>query len=293
MNEDALASARRDPLVRRPAATRRAGLVMQGVAYVGLVATIVGVIAGWRLIGSFERTVGDSLDLTAESLVTLDESLTVAENVTASVDEALASAEESLRAVVVSVERSSAVVGRVDGLVGVVAPSLRSTVTTLENMARVGATIDDVLTQLSEIPFGPDYRPPLPLGDQLDQLSRDLAPVAEALESTEGDLSLFADSTDDLAMRVGELADAVGQVNRDLDQSEALLEAYRERASRAVTITDRADTDLDRDATTSRILLVIVGVAVAVGQVVPFWVGKELLARAREMEAAAAGPVVA
>ncbi len=287
MSATTLARPARPPLVRRPSARRRAGLLMQAVAYVGLVATIVGTVAAWRLIGSFERTVGDSLDLTAETLVTLDESLTVAEDVTASVDDALASAEETLRAVVVSVEGSSAVVGRVDDLLGVAAPSVRSAVATLENVARVGATIDDVLSQLNDIPFGPDYRPPVPLGEQFDQLSRDLAPVADALEQGDGDLSLFADSSDELATRVGALADAVGQVNRDLDQSEALLEAYRARADRAVTITGRADDDLDRDVTTTRILLVIVGLAVAVGQLVPFWVGKELVERAREADASA------
>lgn len=253
---------------------------MQSVAYVGLVASLVGTIAAWRLIGRFESTVDETLGVTSESLVTLEQTITVAEAVVASVDDALVAAETSLTSLTASVGSTGAVLEEIEGLATTVAPSIDRAVTTLDDVADVGRTIDNVLGQLDRIPFGPDYSPPEPLGEQLDQLGRDLEPVATALGDSSSSLSDLRTSTDRLETSVRAFADAISKVNSDLDESEAILQQYRATAERAQILTAGVQADLDTDVRVTRILAVIVGLAVAVGQIVPFWVGKELVAAA-------------
>lgn len=265
-----------EPVRPSSGSRRRAGAVMQAVAVVGLLASIAGIVAGWRLLGRFESTVDESLLVTEETLVTLDRSITVAEEVVASVEESLSAAEEVLSSLSVGVAASADVVAEVRAIAETAGPSLDSAVTTLEDLARVGDSVDDVLRQLSSLPFGPDYDPRAPLGEQFARLAEDLAPVGEALGRGTDELASFGAAADDLDRRLRVFTTSVARVNERLAQSERLLAEYRTSAERALALTGGVRSDLGNDVTVSRVLLVIIGLAIAVGQVVPYWIGREL-----------------
>ena len=269
------------PPERSPRAGLRAGRVMRGVAVLGVVTALGGAITGWQLLGQIDTTLSDSLEVTTETLTTLEETIVLADDVLGSVDEALGAAEGSLRAVESSTGDAVAVIESVDGLIGELTPSLRNVESTLRDLSGIGRTIDSVLEQLDNIPFGPNYDPERPLGEQLDLLAADIGPVVESLDGAAGPLDGLAGSSGDLNREIAALADAVAAVNTDLQASDVLLDSYLATAQRAQEVAASADTDLGDEVGQTRVFVVLAALLVALGQIVPWWVGTELVRRAR------------
>lgn len=268
--------------IRRPENRLRAGRFMQILAYASVAIAIAGAAVAWRLVGQADDTVAESLELTASTLVTLEQTVTLADEVIGTVDDALLAAERSLRAVVTTSAEATEVITTVDALIATAGPSIRDAETTLRDLAVVGGTIDDVLEQLDDLPFGPDYDAGRGLGTQLDLLADDLAPVAASFEDTSDSLGGFVTAGDELVIEVVRLADAVGAVNDDLRDSEVLFDAYQAQTRQAQVLAARASADLDSDITAMRALIILGGLLLALGQLVPWWVGRELTISARE-----------
>jgi hypothetical protein len=91
---------------------------MIAIAVLGLVVSLVGTVVGWQLVGDLDRGVGQSLELTGEVLVTVDESFTIAEDaleiLTAGVDEA----ESAVRSLSRSLEEGEDALASVTALTG-------------------------------------------------------------------------------------------------------------------------------------------------------------------------------
>ena len=90
-------------------------------------------------------------------------------------------------------------------------------------------------------------------------------------------LESFSDSSDELSSDLAALVQNVAAVRTALGGSADVLEEYRAAAADARDLASRTRSDLDGDLLRTRVLIVILGVTVAVGQIVPFWVGRELL----------------
>jgi hypothetical protein len=69
--------------------------------------------------------------------------------------------------------------------------------------------------------------------------------------------------------------------------SSALLDQYRASAAEALELARASRDDLETDRTRSRIAAVVLGLTIALGQVVPAWVGRELLIAERSKLAVA------
>lgn len=266
-------------LAVRDARTRhRSGRFMQAIGVAGVVTAILGSIVGWQLVGQVDTTVQGSLELTSETLTTLEDTIVVAADVIESVDQSLAITEETLNDVESSFGQAELVVAEVDVVLESVAGNVDTASTTVDDLAVVGRTIDNVLAQLSSVPFGPEYDPSIPLGDQLQLLADELAPISESLDSTSAELDEFVVRTQDLESDIAALADAVGEINTDLDASEALLDSYLQTARGARDLSDETRADLEGDVRNTRLLIILGGLMFALGQIVPFWVGTELTA---------------
>jgi ABC-type transporter Mla subunit MlaD len=264
------------PIVPPDRRRRRAGTFMRTLAVFGVLTALGGAVAGWQLMGQIDDTLDDSLEITEETLFTLEETIELADALLDSVDDALVATEGSLLAVVDSTDEAVAVVQSVDELVGEVTPGLGRIEATLRDLSGIGSTIDSVLEQLDDIPFGPDYDPSRPLGEQFELLADDLAPIAESLAGTSEPLSGLADASGDLESELTALAQAVGEVNDELRSSGDLLDAYLLTAQRAQSVAADADADLGAETTRARVFLVLAAVLIAAGQFVPWWIGTEL-----------------
>ena len=261
----------------REQTSRRVGLAMKLAAIVGITATTIGTIAAWYLAGRLEATVDETLDVTQISLETLDQTITVADDVISNTEGALVAAAETLEGLVVTVDASSGVVADIESVMGELAPALRSTVIAIRDTAEAADGVDGVLRALDSVPFAPSYDPDEPFGTTLRTLSDDLAPLADALGSSAENLADFRRDADATRVDLMDFAAQVRELSTSVGASDLLLDRYRSTTEYARALTEQTDRSLSRDANFSRALIVLVGLAVAVAQVVPYWIGRELM----------------
>jgi hypothetical protein len=262
---------------RRLMTRRNAGRTMIVVACVGLIASITGVVVGWRLLGQLETNVDESLALTGDALVSLDASLDVADSVIASVAQGLTTVEQTLTAVDTSFHDGTSVLDDVATTTEQLPPSFARLDQALANAQEAAVVIDDAVAQLDRLPIGVNIRSDAAIAPSIQQVRTELGPLAQNVDAATDDLRRLSASSTDVSEHVSQLRSNVADVNRQLTRSSNLIDAYRDTAHEAQDLARRSRSDLGGDITLSRVLLVILGLAVAVGQIVPFWVGRELL----------------
>jgi hypothetical protein len=260
---------------------RMAGRVMVGVAVVGVVVSLVGTIVAWQFVGQLSRSSDRSLALGEDALVTLDATLDVAEEVIGAVDDGLEGVVSTLDVVADVVSDTATVSESTAALAGEIAPSIEGIDDALRSLESVTGSIDSVLRQLSSIPFGPRYDPETSFDAAVARLRADLVPIADSLEGAAAELGEFAEGSDALTAELAALAGDVEEVRRQLAGSEALLDAYRVTTADALDLAGTTRDDLGTDLARTRLLIVLLGLTFAVGQIVPAWVGRELLVTSR------------
>ncbi|NND76345.1 MAG: hypothetical protein HKN44_15210 [Ilumatobacter sp.] len=265
-----------------PRANRRAGRVMVAVAVVGLVVSAAGTLVAWRLVGEINSSTRDTLGVTIETIDSVENSIDLADQVLAASSDTIATGASTLAAVAESFDAANGVVEEVDDLTTTVGPALADAAATLRQLEGVGATIDDLLGGLSAIPFGPDYRPERGLGETIGELASDIDQLPAEFLQTSEDLRDFGTSLDDLEEEIVRLSGDIAGVSARLEASDAIIDGYRRNVSDARAVAVSTRDDLDGDVTLMRLLLVIGGINLAVAQIVPYWIGRTLLATAAE-----------
>jgi phage shock protein A len=269
--------ARRPSQWRRVLTRRNAGRTMIVVACVGLVTSITGMVVGWRLLGQLETNVDESLALTGDALVSLDASLDVADSVIASVAQGLTTVEATLTAVDSAFRDGTSVLDDVATTTEQLPPSFARLDQALANAQDAAVVIDDALAQLDRLPVGINIRSDAAIAPSIQEVRNELGPLAQNVDAATDDLRRLSTSSTDVGEQVSQLRTNVATVNQQLARSSALIDQYRETANEAQDLARRSRSDLSGDVTLSRVLLLVLGLAVAVGQIVPFWVGRELL----------------
>ena len=125
----------------------------------------------------------------------------------------------------------------------------------------------------------PDYTPPRPLAEVVGQLDADLAPIQEALTGLDENLQGLTAASGGLSSGLDQLVSRMGDVNRELAGANELVEQYLATADRAAVVVTDARNDLDRDLTALRWLMLPGGLALALTQLVPIWLGGGLLGK--------------
>jgi hypothetical protein len=252
---------------------------MQGVAAAGVLVAVLGAVVGWSLVGRLQSAAIDTLTLTGEALVTIEETVAVADDVVASTLIALEAVELALGELVTTTESAQPLLESLAELGDEVAPNLESATETLRSLEEVGALIDRVLVTVGNFPGTPSYDPAVPLSAQFGRLADDIEPVADTLRDVSANLGPTVDSTAEVQARLADLEAAVTDVRQDLARSDALLSEYAATARDARVLAERTRTGLANDVTAARILVVLGALVFAAGQFVPFWYGRELMAR--------------
>lgn len=260
-------------------AQRRAGRVMLGVAAVGLFVALVGGVLGWQFVGRLDTTGGETLDVTVETLDTLSDTIDLADGVLGATVAALDSVGVTLEALVDSFESADSVVGELGSLAATAAPALSDATATLRQLEDVGTTIDATLEQLSDLPFAPNYDAGAGLGASIGSLADTLQPLAEEFATTSTEVAAFSTDLTELRVAIEELDVTITDVNTELSGTDAVIDDYRDRVADARRLADETASGIDSDARWMRVLIVLGAVNFAVGQIVPWWIGRELLHR--------------
>jgi hypothetical protein len=263
--------------VRRAVLSRRAlGQAIMVAAVVACITCLVGIVVAWRLVGELADTTRSSLVIVSDTLVTVDDTLDVADSVIESVDGGIGTIHESLETMSTTVDNGAATLTAFAELTDDVAPNLEQVDDGLGDLQRAVDVVDGVLRELSDLPFGPEYDPRTGLAASVQAVREDLQPIADDLTAASSTLGDLASSSDEVIDRLDALAIDLAAIDRSLDESRMLIDRYRLSTSDASALAAGTRDDLDRDVLFSRVLIVLLGAAIAVGQIAPFRIGREL-----------------
>lgn len=257
---------------------RRIGRVLVAAGALGVVAALLGTVVGVRLLGRLDTSLQDSVAVTATTLEALDSTVALATDALARTTTTLQDAADTALTVG---EATDATVAVLDGAADVtgqeVAGSLAAVQRTLPALIDVAGVIDSTLGALDALPIGPTYDPDVPFDDALRGVEEELDGLPAALRDQ---AELLRDGAD----RLAEVRDATTTVGIDLRALAETLHETGETVADLRTATDEATAILARDAGgltddlgLARWLLAAVGLATAVGQLVPLGAGLALL----------------
>jgi methyl-accepting chemotaxis protein len=256
---------------------RSAGRIMVVIAYVGVISALVGAVVGWQFLGELSNANKQGLVLAEETLSAVDTSLEVAQDVVDAVDEALAALGSTILAVGDSIDATTAVASSTAQL----ATTLPDTIDRIDNglgsLESIAGTVDNTLGALNRIPLAPDYNPDVPLSEAISNLRADIAPLADNIRATTTDLDTFSTSADDLNAQLVDLAGSVDDVRTAVAGTTDVITQAQASSDDAHALAQSTLSEIGNQLALSRLLLVIIAIAIAIGQIVPYWVGRELL----------------
>jgi hypothetical protein len=232
--------------------TRRLlGGALVAVACLSLVVNIVLVYEIWSLRGRLTTGVEHGLDLLSETLLTSDRALTNVDNQLVVARDSLASVEQTTRNVAAMMGETRDSLRTSSTIVGTELPAtVLATQTAIQNARTSARLVDDVLGALSAIPFlGVDYRPEVPLNEELGNMARSLdrlpalsTDLSKQLESTATELDDARQETDELSetlekaqARFAESRSIVAEFRGEVGDSRAMVEQARGQAGGAIT----------------------------------------------------------
>lgn len=262
---------------RSPTAQRRAGRLMIGLGVAGGLVAVFGTAVGWVFVGQVATASDDSIEVTIQTLEAVDDTIDLAEEVLVSTADAVDALAGTLRAISGSFDTATLAIDEIASLAETLGPSLTDAGETVRTLERIGDQIDDVLGALSNLPIGPDYDPDDGLGDTFGRLADTLEELPGQLESTSSSLTEFTANARTLRSELDRFATAVGDIALDLGDTGTLVDQYRASVDDARAVALDAKNDLDVSVALVRVLLVVGGVTLLLGQIVPLWLGRSLL----------------
>ncbi len=262
--------------------TRRGiGRLMVITGCVGLLVSIVGTIVGYQLVGQVGRSVDDSLELTTKALTSVDDSIAVTRALVVTADDGIGSIVETVQAVSDALAVSSKSTTDVQAfLSGSLPDSIDAINNVLPTIEDVAGTIDDTLKTLSRAPFGPNYDPAVPFDESIHELVVALDGLPADLRTMSADLDDVSASLVDVQAGIDDLKIALADLRTQVSDVDRLLDEYESTAAEAASLAKRSRSDLQDSERWSKLLVVLLGLVFAAGQVVPLWLGRSLMAPA-------------
>jgi methyl-accepting chemotaxis protein len=271
---------------RSPTATRRAGTLMIALGVVGALVAMFGTVVGWIFVGQLANASDDSLAVTIQTLDAVDDTIDLADDVLVSTADGITALAGTLTAVSASFDSGTQAIDDIAGLAGTIGPSLENASGTVRTLEKIGGDIDTLLTALSSLPIGPDYNPQAGLGETLGTLADTLDELPGQLDDTATSLTGFTASAGELQQQLDDLAGSVQSISDDLADTGSIVDQYRTSVADARALALETNSDLSTGVILMRILLVVGGITLLLGQIVPLWLGRSLLDDADAMEPA-------
>jgi len=256
------------------------GRAMITIGVVGVVVALVGVIVGQQLAAEVEESVDDSLALTSEALTAVSDSIVVTTAIVETVRTGITTVGDTLSTVQRSVDETGTVLGDVAVFTGGSLPdALEAVDAVLPTIESIAGSIDTALEVLEDVPFGPTYDPVVPFDDAVGQLRTAIGPLPEELRGLSGGLGQLATASTDISTQLRVLDEQVDALDVQVDEVEALLARYQQTASEARALAEASRVELGTSASSTRWMIVVLGLTFAAGQLVPIWLGWTLLGR--------------
>jgi hypothetical protein len=274
LDADADADASGGPAVFR--VDRSAGAIMQAIAVAGVVVAVVATAVVWQFLGDLDRNLEQSLVIGEDAASALVDTIDVADQVVADLDAGLDTLDRTLVTVASTTGDTGGVAASAAEIAGRLPASFDDVDTALASVESLSGSIDSALRAASRIPLGPDYDPEQPLPDAIGEVRDAFGPIGDDLSELADRLDGFATGTDELTTDLDAVRADLDATRVSLSDSEALLERYRATAMDAVELARSGRDDFDASFGWTRLAIVLLGVFLAVGQYIPWYLGRRL-----------------
>jgi len=262
----------------RTPSRRTVGKFMVAIGIISIVVSLVGVIVGQRVIGQVENSVDDSLVLTNQALEVVVDSIQTTSTIVTTVRSGVSNISATLDTLNTSIgDTTTAIEGSTDFLGTSLPQALDAVSNVLPTIESVAHSVDSALRVISQAPFGPDYNPAKPFDQAIGDLNTALDPLPDQLRTLAGQFDGLTDSSTKISDQLTTLSSDVERLDRQLADVATLVDRYATTAATAQVVTEQSRNNLESSARVARVVLVLLGLVFALGQVVPIWIGKELL----------------
>jgi methyl-accepting chemotaxis protein len=141
----------------------------------------------------------------------------------------------------------------------------------MPQLIRTAGVIDGAMRALRLI--GVDYDPDDPLDEALAQIDVELAGIPERLREQAGRLDDAARSIADFGRASFTIASDIGELRRRLQESRDLVGGYDQVVAGAIPVLDRLEDQVESQARTAKVAVVVLGVVILASQSVPIGLG--------------------
>lgn len=254
------------------------GRILLAVGVLGAVTSVLGALVGFRFLSQLGGALDDSLGVTAGAVESLQATVELGADTVEAVERALAETETTTRELGVALrdaEQALAGVARLSERE--IAGSLDAVERSLPGLIDVAAAIDQTLSRLAALPFGPAYDPDEPFDESLRAVQEEFAGLPEQLRDQ---AALIRDAGDGLGtVRRGTtgVADDLHTLTTTMAAASELIDGYAATAEDAATIVSDGHDDLRTNLLLARVLVLVLGASMLVSQVVPLGAGWFLL----------------
>lgn len=269
----------------RTPSRRTMGKTMVAIGVISILVTVAGVIVGWQVVGQVEASVDDSLVLTDQALQVVVDSVQTTSSIVATVRSGVSNVSATLETLNTSIGDTQTVIAGSTDFLGTSLPEALDAVgKVLPTIQSVAHSVDSALRVISQAPFGPDYNPAKPFDQAIGDLNTALAPLPDQLRGLAGQFDDVTQSTKTMSDQLTVLSGDVQRLDRQLGDVATLVDRYAKTAATAKVVTAQSRADLESSARSARVVLLLLGLIFAAGQIVPIWIGKELLNETRQAE---------
>jgi hypothetical protein len=254
-------------------------MIPRWLGWLWLVAGAVGVAAsvaiasfGAAFIGSTSDSAVDALDVTRELLVTVGDTAGTVDDTVTSVADGLGTLERSVlegAGTLTDVSRLASDLGEM--ATTTIPESLDALRDTMPQLITTAGVVDGVMRTLRFV--GVDYNAEVPLDDSLVELDLRLAVIPDQLRSQASGFDEAARGIADFGAASVGIASDIGTIRDNLAGSSELLTGYTEQVSEAVAVLDSIEAQILDQSAAARVMVLVLGVALALGQTVPIAAG--------------------
>ncbi len=255
--------------VRRSA---RLGRLLIGIGLIGLVAAVIVVVLGSRFVDRTAATITDSLDLTAEAVQAFDETIVVAAEATEVVASGLGTITDAVADSEATLESAGELMdSTADVLSGAVPDSVDAIRQTMPALIQTAELLEEALGALSLL--GVDFSPERPPADSLRNIEGRLTDVVGTLRESAVRLETVGLGFGDLSRSAGSLTGELETLSASLERADQLLDGYSSTTQRTALLVEQARSDVDAQRTEGRLVVLLLGLLLGLGQVVPLSLG--------------------
>lgn len=282
------------------------GIVFILIAIVGLLLSFGGIIVGQRAIDGFGVGLGQSLQLTADTLDNVQETLLLTKATVDQVGSSLDTVGQTALNVSTTLSSTQPLLAQVTQVAtGDVPESLDSVQSAIPDVAEAAGAIDDTLRVLNsfkvdrrifgipiDFDLGINYQPQEPLDETVLILGTSLDGIPDELRSLEANLEIANENLGVIGQNLEVISGDMDQINATVAEIDPLLEEYIRLTTETSDLLRLTQSQIDSQLELAQMVLMGLFIWLGINQLVPFYLGLTLLKGEGDTEAPELKPVV-